>query len=118
MAESSDDSVAEARIGIMSGAPGWGWSPGMSGLAESLVASTLTEESSPVSGVTSLGSGATGAGGGAVRTSSMLCAPTLLAGGAEAGGMTAPDAVFTGSDVSGLGWATAVTGALDGVLLA
>ena len=116
MAESSDDSVGEARIGIMSGAPGWGWSPGMSGFAESLVASTLTEESSPVSGVTSLGSGATGAG--AVRTSSMLCAPTLLAGGAEAGGMTAPDTVFTGSDVSGLGWATAVTGALDGVLLA
>ena len=66
----------------------------------------------------SLGSGATGAGGGAVRTSSIFCAPTLLAGGAEAGGVTAPDTVFTGSNVFGLGWATAVTGALDGGLLA
>ena len=82
------------------------------------MASTLTEESSLVSGVTSLGSGATGAGGGAVRTSNMLCAPTLLAGGTEAGGVAVPGAVFTGSDVSGFGWDTAVTGALDGVLLA
>ena len=89
----------------------------MSGFAGSLVASTLTEESSPVSGVTSLGSGATGVGGGAVRTSSIFCAPTLLAGGAEAGGVAGPDAVFTGSDVSGLGWATAVTGALVDELL-
>ena len=82
------------------------------------MASTLTEESSPVSGVTSLGSGATGAGGGADRTPSILCAPTLLAWGAEAGGMAALDTVSTGSDVSGLGWATAVTGTLDGGLLA
>ena len=90
----------------------------MSGFAQSLAASGLVEESSPVSGVTSLGSGATGAGGGAGRTSINDCASTLLACGAEAGGMAARDTVSTGSVVSGLSWATVVDGTLDGWLLA
>ena len=61
VAESSGDSTGETRIGIMRGEPGWRWSLGMSGFAQSIAASGLAEESSPVSGVTSFGSGATGA---------------------------------------------------------
>ena len=82
------------------------------------MASTLIEESSPVSGVTSLGSDVTGTGGGSVRTSSIFCALTVLSGGTEAGGMAALVTVFTGVGVPGLGRASPGIGALDGGLLA
>ena len=68
--------------------PGTGRFVGLSCSAVSSVASACVEESSPVSGVTSLGSDVAGTGGGSMRASSILWAPTVLVG-TEASGLAA-----------------------------
>ena len=98
--DASGDSVGDNSIGIWKGEAGGCRLAVVPCVAWSEASLGLTEESSPVSGVTSCGSGAVGAGGVAGLISASVCASIFFSGrsvafGSVAGAVVSAESVVT-----------------------